>query len=92
MECNGLILSQENKITSMVTSNVDPSKTVTRANAALPNVCFFFGVCAFESDNGADDGDFASAGILEYKLNYSVVVVVVLFFFFQFVVNSLSEK
>lgn len=59
----------------MVTSNVDPSKTVTRANAALPTVCFFFGVCVFESDNGTDDGDFASAGILGYKLNYSVVVV-----------------
>lgn len=50
-------------ITSMVTSNVDPSKTVTRANAALPIVGFFFGVCVFESDNGADDGDLASAGI-----------------------------
>lgn len=51
----------------MVTSNVDPSNNVTRANAAFPADCFFFGVCAFESDNGAADvGDFASAGIFDY--------------------------
>lgn len=49
----------------MVTSKTDPSNSVIRARAAFPVDCFFFGVCALASDNGAGAavGDFASAGI-----------------------------
>lgn len=65
----------------MVTSNVDPSSNVTRAKAAFPAVCFFFGVCAFESDNGAVDvGDFASAGIFDSLIYFCRQF----FFFFCF--------